>query len=59
MTSLKDELLEELTREEARRLAEITRQQEAACSRLEVLRAKLAVLSAEKPAQAALLSTPA
>jgi superfamily II DNA or RNA helicase len=53
MGSLKDELLAELTREEAH-LDQLERQREAARSRLESLRAELMVLSAEKPAEGVL-----
>jgi hypothetical protein len=53
MTSLKEELLTELTREEAH-LAELERQREAARSRMESLRAELVALSAEEPTQAVL-----
>jgi superfamily II DNA or RNA helicase len=50
---LRDELLAELTREEAH-LTELERQREAARSRMEALRAELVALSAEKPVQSVL-----
>ena len=50
MAMLKDDLLAELTREEAH-LAELERQRQAVRSRVDALRAELVALSAEKPAQ--------
>ena len=53
MPSLRDELLAEIAREEAR-LAELARQHEAARSQMAALRAKLATLSPEEPIHSAL-----
>lgn len=53
MVSLKQELLAELAHEEAH-LAELESQREAARSRMETLRAELAALSTDKPAQSVL-----
>ncbi len=52
MASTKQELLQELAREQAR-LSELSRQHDATHSRVESLRARLAVLPAEAPVSAA------